>query len=221
MLLDKDILRFLFQHQYDLKKVSEDEKKFVQDNKKTILAIPDDESIRPLLILKYPGLIFSDSTFVYKYSEKIYKPLYDTVMTPPRGYVDKSSILVVGIAPGFSVHSFGESNWQYGPSSKVLHELLNFDYRWYFTNVCKEYFFKNLYNETMVKQYYPDILKELQFFDGQRILFLGNYPIYKKLINDLETKAYLQIIHPSATKYLRTEDLIRLKEEVRRFVQNE
>ena len=218
--MDKSVLSFLFSHQYDLKKVSEEEKSFVKDNKKTLLLLPEDESLRSLLILKYPGLVYTDNIMAYKYLEKIYNQLYSTVMTPPRGFIDKSSTIVIGIAPGFSMQSFGESNWQYGPSSKMLHELLSFDYRYYFTNVCKEYFFKNLYNEKMVKQYYPDILKELQFFEGQRILFLGSYPIYEKLINELEPKDYLQVIHPSATRYLRTSQIVELKEKIKNFIQS-
>jgi len=216
-MIDKAILTYIFQHQYDLTKVSDEDKLFVRNNKQTTFYLPNEEDVRIPLVLKYPGIVHSNDTFVYKYMEKIYKPLYETVMTPPRGYVSKESIIIVGIAPGFSMSSFGESNWQYGPSSKTLHEMLSFDYKWYFTNVCKEYFFKNLYNVEMVKQYYPDIIKELQFFDGQRIIFLGSYPIYDKIIDGLELKNYIKVTHPSATRYLRTEEFMALKDKIKEF----
>ena len=101
---------------------------------------------KELLVLKFPGIVYSDNNMFSKYSLKIYEPLYSTVFTPPRGYVDKSSVVVIGVAPGWSHLSFGEPNWLYGPSSKTLHEMLGFDYRWYITNVSKEPFFKNRYN---------------------------------------------------------------------------
>jgi hypothetical protein len=218
--MDRETIGYLFSHQYDLKKVSDEEKEFVKNNKRTVLLLPEDEAIRPLLVLRYPGLLFTNSTFVHKYMEKIFKPLCDNVMFQPRGYIDKSSIIVVGVAPSFTMHCFGESNWLYGQSSRTLHELLNFDYKWYFTNCVKEYFFKSLYNEKMIKESYPDILKELQFFSGQRIIFTGDFPIYDRLINDLEIGQYLKITHPSATKYLRTKQITELKEQIKGFVQN-
>lgn len=216
--MSQSIINYIFNHQYNLRKVSEEEKKFVKEHKRKSTTLSKTFEYKELLVLKFPGIVYSDSVMFSKYSLKIYEPLYSTVFTPPRGYVDKSSTVVVGVAPGWSHLSFGEPNWLYGPSSRTLHEVLGFDYRWYITNVSKEPFFKNKYNKELVDRFYYDLLKELDFFKGHKIIFLGKYGIYDKIIKDLNIREYLKAYHPSYFGYKGKTELNRQIERIKEFV---
>jgi hypothetical protein len=207
---------FLISHQYNLLKVSDSEKEFVKKNRTTFLDLLDFSDCVNT-VLRFPGFCFIDHDFLQSYFLKIYKPLYSNVFTPPRGFIDKSTIIIVGISPGDSLHSFSESAWEYGPSSKYLHHILNFSHFWYFSNICKEPFPQNHYNEQLIERNWKSAIKEFSFFKNHKFILLGNYPIYNDLIKEVDILKFLRIKHPSYFVYRGDSKIGETQESVRRF----
>lgn len=191
----------LYCHSYDLSSLSWEYKKFVLDNVGKVLVLqPFNLVEKQVLCSLYSGFTTSDLSFSNKYFDDVYLPYYkDKVFASPRGYLGDDSILVVGIAPGESSLSYHEPNWLHGPSSKLLHSLLHFGYRWYFTNVCKQSFPGNEYNVDMIRGDQVRFDMEFGFFKNHKVIFLGNYDAYSNIINrhNLLPSQFLRIPHPS------------------------
>ena len=130
---NKEIDEYFSNHQYDLRQVGLEEQQFVLSYKSVSIQITDPD----FTVVKFPGLCYYDKDYARKYNDVVYNQLWKNAPVPPRGLLDSESVIVVGIAPGYSIHSFGEPNWLYGPSSKILHELLDFSNKWYFSNIAK------------------------------------------------------------------------------------
>lgn len=215
-----DIDKYIHAHQYKLDRVSAEEKEFVLTAKRNAVNMAEFNHLlngeKSLLVLKYPGIFYTDYNFFGDYLLNVYES-YQDVFTPPRGLVDKSSVIVVGINPGWSTKSFGESNWLYGPSSQRLHYLLDFEWHWYFTNIAKEPFEDNTYNEDIVRKYLPLFLEEAKFFEGQKFIFLGKYDVYGKAISKFKLN-HIKIRHPSYFLYKSQKDLELEKIRVIEFV---
>jgi len=216
--LPDNIIKFLFNHQYQLNKVTGKYKEYIIENKVNIFNISEYQQ-KEQLVFCYPGLTYTEEEIIDRYCKYIHSLYPVNRCTLPRGYVDHSTNMVIGIAPGKSKLSFGESNWLFGPSSKILHEMLSFDYRWYFTNVSKESFSNNKYDESIICKYYSLILKELWFFNKSKIIFLGNYDIYDKLIYDLSlSDRSLKIKHPAYFTYRGKRGIDKEQAKIKEFV---
>ena len=213
-----DFIGFISRYQYNLNLISEEDKSFVLQNKSKRLHfsnVTDKQSV-----IRYPGFVYTDDNYISDYYKSVYWS-YVNSYTPPRGFVGKESVMIIGIAPGYAPDkSFSESCWLYGPSSQVLHEILNIDYHWYFTNICKEPFVDNKYDIDAVKKYYPLVLNEFNFFKGHKKIFLGHYPVYDQLIRDLnlDSKEYIFIRHPSFFKRRGKSMLYQEKDKINNFI---
>jgi len=94
-----DVYQYLKAHTYKLAEVDYGQKEFVKSAKNEVIKLENFSNVRKsTLVLKFPGLIYSDYEFLGDYLLAIYD-LYKDSYAQPRGYVDKSSIIVVGIAP--------------------------------------------------------------------------------------------------------------------------
>lgn len=193
------VLPFIYNHQYNLKLLRQSDIDFVTNNLTSCLSMTDipfhDLDIN--MVLKFPGFLYFDPDLIKQYFRTIYSPYFMRSVTPPRGLVDTGSVIIVGISPGNSSWSIGESNWLYGPSSKNLHKLISFTKYWYFTNVCKQPFDGNIVDEDIIMKWYPSIIEELRFFKNQKVIFLGSYDIYDTIIKELKLKKYLKTYHPA------------------------
>lgn len=211
----KDVDSFITNHQYDLRKVELEEQQFVLSNKSAFLNITDPD----FQVMKFPGFCYYDQAYADNYNDVVYKKLWRDVPVPPRGLLDMSSVIVVGIAPGHSVHSFGESNWLYGPSSEVLHALLGFSNKWYFSNIAKRPFKDNALPKKEIESFYAKTLEEFRFFQGHKFMFLGKYDIYDSVIKDLSLMKYLKVKHPSFFLYQPDPELRKIeREKIEKFV---
>ena len=189
---------FIKNHSYDLKSLSEEYRQNVIKYKKYGIGVSNIEiKDRIEFNLKYPGLIYTDFSKIADYCSNLYSKYFTDVYTPPRGYVGTSTVLVIGIAPGESKLSFSESTLLFGPSSKTLHNILNFNDGWYFTNVTKKPFVDNKYNDAQIALDIETLKRELRFFPGHRIIFLGKYEPFDCLIEELNLENYIKIKHPS------------------------
>lgn len=213
--------QYLLSKSYDLRRVSDDEKSFVLDNiGERIPLLKEPDALRNL-VFKYPGFVSDDLGFYSRYMYKIFK-MYEDVYTPPRGYLAEDSIIIVGVSPGFSIFSFNEPNWLYGPSTKLLHKILEFDYKWYFTNATKEPFTRNIYNDSVIEKFYPDFFKEVYFFKNHKFIFLGDYDIYDRIIDkcELDKNKILRIYHPSYLMSRGDKIITDIRNEVESFVRD-
>ena len=150
--------------------------------------------------LRYPGFLFSKKEDANKYSKEFYSLLQDCI-TPPRGNLaDSSQYIFLGIQPGdYRRHNFQhqiyEVCWYFGPSSKVLYELLMKHKIYpYFTNV-----YKNVTDQR--DKNFDLILKELEVIKNIckniKIVCMGKYEEYNFLKTELKnTFEFISIWHP-------------------------
>ena len=145
--------------------------------------------------LTYPGFFFDSRNAQHIYETKVYQQYIDEkVYTPPRGNLSSNNdTIILGIKPGSyrAEMSRSESAWIFGPSSQLLHRLLQ-DYNIYpyFTNVYKSH-----YDET--NHQLSKILHELIVIIGihaiiygkkhLNIICLGSYEEYNSLKNKILT----------------------------------
>jgi hypothetical protein len=151
--------------------------------------------------LTFPGFVSDNIELANLYEKYIYNKIRE-VFIPPRGNIStKCQLMVVGIKPGtkYMIYSKSECSWLLGPSSQMLFKLL------YETNVYP--YFTNVFHDTNSSETTGDIseiLKEIDFMNiinsNIRIIFLGNYEIYNKLIDILAGKNInnaFKIWHPA------------------------
>lgn len=196
----KELIDYCFTRGYKLKDVSEKEKKFVLSHKGIAVSISEfSEDVKKTLVLRGPCIFYESSQIAQKYIDEVYSNFKDS-FTPPRGFVGDNVCIICGIAPGYSKLSFSEPKWLYGPSSELLHKMLVFNWRWYFTNVCKEPFNENEYDDNKAREWASSLVMELLFFQknvkNSKLVFLGTYPIYMK-IKELILIPSISIYHPS------------------------
>jgi uracil-DNA glycosylase family 4 len=147
--------------------------------------------------LKFPGFHGINNDY-----QTFYKDQLLNVHTAPRGNLvgDK---MICGIAPGESQYSFGEPKWLLGPSSKILHQLLNeCNIYPYFTNIFKKPFPKNIvkYEWPTMRVMIQWFTKEVEIVKPKLVIFLGKYPEYGIVHGQLFLRKikFIQIAHPSA-----------------------
>lgn len=105
------------------------------DNNKKSYIISDNNDIK---YNRFPGFAFTKSRYAELYYDYIYKN-YNQYPTPPRGNLSECCEYVfIGIKPGTkdSDLSKSESAWLFGPTPKILNDLLiKFNIYPYFTNL--------------------------------------------------------------------------------------
>lgn len=195
------VIDYIYSHEYRLNKLSSEYKSYVLNHIGSVLDVRGySNNIKNILTNVYPGFTSEDFQRVDEYFNNVYDSQFngrDKVISP-RGYIGNDSIIIVGIAPGVSDLSYGESNLLHGPSSKLLHSMLTYDYRWYFTNVYKRPFPGNRYDEQTVFKDMFEFISELDFFgDSAKYVFLGNYSIFDGIIEEYRLKNYIRVFHPS------------------------
>lgn len=151
--------------------------KYVCENRLKI--INKNPSIKNIL---FPG-IFSP----YDISLLINK--YKILKTPPRGNL-YSDYIFVGFTPGKMKYYPCETVFLYGPTSKLLIEVL------YKLNIFP--FFTNYYKD--YNSYETFIIKELEFLlsnKDYKIVLLGKYKDYETIKYYFSDKEIIQLNHPS------------------------
>lgn len=146
--------------------------------------------------IKFPGYVFSNMQAKNCYMRIYNDFISQNIFTPSRGNLSKNNnYIFIGIRPGhaFAHLSKAEIAWLYGPSSSLLHELLDsLNIYPYFTNIYNEYTkpfnkdFKFIFKEMVVVLY---IYKYVYNIDEVNIVFMGNYdeyPLFKTLLNNNE-----------------------------------
>ena len=161
--------------------------------------------------LNYPGFVFSSDVAASMYHTLCYsKYIEGEIYTPPRGNLSVSNpYIFMGIKPGKIDHhkEKKESAWLFGPSSKMLHNLLIEKSIYpYFTNVYKSsdeeesgnldtIFRELLVIFTMYKQHYG--------LNNMTIVYMGSYDEYWELKARLDKDIkgfnieYKKIWHPA------------------------
>jgi hypothetical protein len=170
--------------------------------------------------LKFPGFIYGSKHLAERYKKEIYDKYYLEVFTPPRGFINYGVPIICGVAPGESRFSFGESVLLFGPSSEKLHRLLCFSNCWYFTNIVKEPFSNNNFDEKIVAKYLDSTIAELKFFDsaGSKFIFLGAYPTYDRVAKLAGLKSWIRIRHPSFFCYRGDGEMLVEQRKIREFI---
>jgi len=145
----------------------------------------------------FPGFYGDNPEYEVFYRENLMEKF-----TPPRGNLG-GEYAVIGIAPGYSDKSFGESVMLFGPSSEIFHRLLaKLDIYPYFTNLFKEPYEKNrVPSETSEEtaEALALLKKELSIILPKTVIFLGKYPHYEPIKEFLSSKnqKHVTIYHPS------------------------
>lgn len=149
--------------------------------------------------IKFPGFVTDERWMADAYDEIVYKKCkFDEEFTPPRGNLSTQlTHIICGYKPGHALQHLSkfETSWLFGPSSKMLHTLLeDVGIYPYFTNVYK--------NHSML---FGDILIELEYLNAILphvvVVFLGSYEEYNRILyhfakNDL-TLRHRNIWHPA------------------------
>jgi uracil-DNA glycosylase len=213
---------------YDVKyyqKHSEIKEELLQEKVRFTKVTTEDWQNNLNKFLKHPGICY-EGDFPDKY-KKFYMEInqsknhecpWDGLYCPPRGNVTKGAYMILGIAPGTSEFSFGESMWLLGPNSKYLHQLLEDNHIYpYFTDLFKKPF-KNMtgdyinepqenddlnYTSEELITYRAMIEREIDLLNPEMVIFLGNYKEFKeiKVFLDNQGIKHFEIWHPSYMRY--------------------
>lgn len=151
--------------------------------------------------LRFPGFVCDDKRLVDGYYDLIYSDI-ERVFTPPRGNISsKCKLMIVGIKPGtFKVKpTNSECSWLLGPSSNILHKML--------MRVNTYPYFSNVFHDSSADEVNGDITqiqREIYYMheicNTIKIIFLGKYEVYDRLINGICKKLKISAIkvwHPS------------------------
>jgi len=154
---------------------------------------------------RFPGLLSTDADFALKYcafldalNQEHLQNLESQTRAFPRGCID-SSIVICGIAPGWTADAYHESFWLLGPASKTL-QLGVQDHSVYYTNICKTSFLHNEYSEAAAQRWIKLFNAEMELLQPSQIIFLGKYALYSQ-VQLPKTTQRSQVYHPSYVNY--------------------
>lgn len=168
-----------------------DERAKILKQKSEYREIQKDEVI--LNLLQYPGLGYQHCRI--DEFEQFYNGFLKDLYCPPRGNITPFNYMVIGLAPGKHKLSFGESMWLLGPSSEILHCVLEDNNVYpYFTDMFKTPFKDEngqdtnkpcgkkgnpYYTESELSNAVRLIETEIKILKPSKIIFLGSYKEFK------------------------------------------
>lgn len=72
----------------------------------------------------------------------------------------------------------------------------------------------------MVSKSTYDIIREIAYFEGCKVIFLGQYGIYERIIEVLKLKNYINIYHPAYLRYSNKVDIESERIDLLNFLEN-